>query len=117
MEIEISEEAWPDIVLGVKAIKIVLDKPLSGIPSNLSDSTTAVTSSSPGGVHRDPIISDTLQQSPPQAHELPSPPTQTRQSTDREHSSLTSRFRTDGRLQAIQRRLTLIVTHFGKTID
>lgn len=90
MEIEISEEAWPDIVSGVKAINIVLDRPpsTSQLASGPPDITTKV-SSSPSSASLGPSSSSALGLGSP---ELPS--SARKDETPKEAQiSMTSEFR------------------------
>ncbi|KAF8594942.1 hypothetical protein BDV93DRAFT_564891 [Ceratobasidium sp. AG-I] len=65
----------------MKAIKIVLGEPVSGLPSALFNSTAALRSSTSEDIRTDPIIPNTLHQSQPYAPESPFPPTRTDHST------------------------------------
>ena len=68
VEIEISEETWPDIVSGVKAIYITLDK---------SEPTTKDSTASATGVDSKLATSNTIRQDMPRSSELISTHAQT----------------------------------------
>lgn len=91
MEIEISEEAWPDVVSRVKAISIVLDQPppTSELALGPPHGTTTRAPSSPSNASLDPSTSTAFHQGSPEL----SSPAREDESPKEGQVSMTSEFR------------------------